>query len=94
MFEFTPSGPHGSVPPEWRTLFQRAEELARWSAEVAEAVASNLEDLAATYRRMANGVRPQYTAERLLEHVARLELRAVHERAAAVRFREMVDRPR
>jgi hypothetical protein len=86
----TGASPDGE--PDWQALLQRAEDLARRSAEVADAVASNFEGLAATYRRMAEAKRQPSTTSRLLEHVDRLEGQAVQERAAAVRYRNMVDR--
>jgi len=56
-------------------------------AELAELVASSYERLAATYASMAEQARSREKTNRMLEHVARLQVRAGRERADAEPFR-------
>ena len=65
---------------------QRSADLTR-SADIAEAIASTFEHVAANYKRVAHSTRSPEAATRLLGHAVRLEQRAEHERAEADRLR-------
>ena len=68
---------------EPRSLHESARASLLRSADLAEAIASTFERMAATYRAMAEGARSPDSSKRLLGHAARLENRADLERAAA-----------
>ena len=68
---------------EPRSLHASAKASLLRSADLAEAIASTFERMAATYRAMAEGARSPDSSKRLLGHAARLENRADLERAAA-----------
>ena len=78
-----------SAPGDLERAQQRNADTAHRCAEVAESTGSRLEQLAATYRMVAEGTRSPETKTRMLMHAVRVERRAEHERADAARFRHI-----
>jgi hypothetical protein len=75
-----------------RSLYDTVRQNGIRAAAAADAAASTYENIAATYRRMAEGPRSNEARDRLLTNAARLEQEAERERIAAKRLRERSER--
>ena len=72
----------GPLDPE--SVLRRVEDAGRTAAALQESVASSLERLAGTYRRMAEVTPSASRADTLLDYAAQAESRARRERAEAI----------